>query len=61
MQQLITDITIFALLMVVLTAFLGSIVNGIGNTFFSRGKSTEFTDASNAAQANWKSIGGTGK
>ncbi|MFE8696377.1 hypothetical protein ACFYKT_08410 [Cytobacillus sp. FJAT-53684] len=57
----ITDLIIVALLIVGLTATIGVITNGIGNSLFGGKKRTEFVDQSAKVQVGWKAVGGKRK
>jgi large-conductance mechanosensitive channel len=61
MAGYILDLAIVTVLTVGLTAVMGSILDGIGETVFSRGKKTEFVDQADKVIAGWKSVGGKQK
>jgi hypothetical protein len=58
MFEYITDLTIVALLIIGLTAFMGVITNGIGEKVFGGKKKSEFVDKSASVQTGWKYVGG---
>jgi len=57
----ITDLTIVAILVVGITAFLGVITNGIGEKLFGGKKKSEFVQESAKYQTGWKAVGGNKK
>jgi hypothetical protein len=57
----ITDLTIVAILVVGITAFLGVITNGIGENLFGGKKKSEFVQESEKYQTGWKAVGGNKK
>ena len=57
----ITDLTIVTLLIVGITALMGTITNGIGEKVFGGKRRTEFVDESAKYQTGWKSVGGKKK
>lgn len=61
MGALVMDITLFAVTIVVLSAFLAVIVQKIGVTIFGRGKQDEFIGKSKFYQSNWNGVGGKAK
>jgi hypothetical protein len=54
----IIEFTVFALLIIGLTAFLGPITNGIGEKLFSRKDVNYFVDKSAGTQTGWRDVGG---
>jgi hypothetical protein len=61
MFEYITDLTIVALLIIGLTAFMGAIFNGIGEKVFGGKTKSEFVDKSASVQTGWKYVGGSKK
>lgn len=57
----ITDLTIVTLLIVGITALMGTITNGIGEKVFGGKHRTEFVDESAKYQTGWKAVGGKKK
>lgn len=58
MFEYITDLTLVALLIIGLTAFMGGITNGIGEKLFGGKNKSEFVDKSASVQTGWKYVGG---
>jgi hypothetical protein len=58
MGEYIADFTMVALLVIGMTAFMGSVTNGIGIKLFSRKQKDQFVDQSAKVQTGWKSVGG---
>jgi hypothetical protein len=56
-----TDLVIVTVLTVGLTAIMGSILNGVGETIFGGRKKAEFVDQADKYIAGWKSVGGKKK
>lgn len=54
----LTDLTIVALLVIGLTAFLGVFTNGIGERLFGGKNKSEFVDQSAKVQTGWNNVGG---
>ncbi|MFZ7944597.1 MULTISPECIES: hypothetical protein [Bacillaceae] len=57
----IADLTIVALLIIGITAFMGVITNGIGEKVFGGKRRSEFVDESAKYQVGWKTVGGNRK
>lgn len=57
----ITDLTIVALLIIGITAFMGVISNGLGEKVFGGKRKSEFVDKSASIQTGWKTVGGKRK
>ncbi|EKN65418.1 hypothetical protein BABA_20631 [Neobacillus bataviensis LMG 21833] len=58
MMGYIADLSMVALLIIGLTAFMGVISNGIGEKIFGGKHRTEFTDESAKYRTGWKAVGG---
>ncbi|PLS02924.1 hypothetical protein [Neobacillus cucumis] len=58
MGAYITDLTMVAILIIGITAFMGVITNGIGEKIFGGKKRTQFTSESAKYQTGWKAVGG---
>ncbi len=58
MGEYIADFTMVTLVVIGITALMGSITNGIGIKFFSRKQKGQFVDQSAKVQTGWKSVGG---
>ena len=58
MSGYIIDLTVVALLVVGLTALMGTIMNGIGEKVFGGRNRSEFVDECAKYQTGWKSVGG---
>jgi hypothetical protein len=52
------DLTVVALLVIGLTAFMGAITNGIGEKLFGGKDKSYFVDKSASFQSGWKAVGG---
>ncbi|MBO0962893.1 hypothetical protein J1P26_24785 [Neobacillus sp. MM2021_6] len=61
MMAYIADLTMVALLIIGLTAFMGGISNGIGEKIFGGKRRTEFTDEGAKYRTGWKTVGGNRK
>ncbi|MBS4212139.1 MULTISPECIES: hypothetical protein [Neobacillus] len=61
MAGYITDLTVVALLVIGITAFMGVITNGIGEKVFGGKRRSEFVDQSARFQTGWKTVGGKKK
>ena len=61
MMAYIADLTMVALLIIGITAFMGVISNGIGEKIFGGKRRTEFTDESAKYRTGWKAVGGNRK
>ncbi|MCH6265188.1 MULTISPECIES: hypothetical protein [Neobacillus] len=61
MAGYITDLTVVALLVIGITAFMGVITNGIGEKVFGGKRRSEFVDQSARFQTGWKTVGGKRK
>jgi hypothetical protein len=59
--EYITDLTIVALVIIGLTAFMGVIPNTIGQIVFGGKNKSEFVDKSASVQTGWKHVGGRKK
>ncbi|RSK26480.1 hypothetical protein EJF36_06180 [Bacillus sp. HMF5848] len=58
MLEYFFDFTIFAVIVIGITATMGVIACGIGEKFFSGKTGTESFDHSAGIQNNWKMVGG---
>lgn len=58
MASYFLDVGIVAGLIIVLTAIVGVLVNGIGNLLFGGSKRSIHVDQSNKIQENWRQVGG---
>lgn len=54
----ITDLAIVAVLIIVITALMGVILNGIGTKIFGGKNRNLFVDKSESMQTGWKNVGG---
>lgn len=61
MAGYIIDLAIVTVLSVGLTAVMGSILNGVGESIFGGRKKSEFVDQADRVIAGWKSVGGKQK
>jgi hypothetical protein len=61
MIEYFIEFTVFALLVIGLTAFLGPITNGIGEKLFSRKDVNYFVKQSAKTQTGWRPVGGRKK
>lgn len=61
MIEYIIDFAIVALLIISITALMGTITNGIGSVLFSGKNRSEFVDQSAKFQVGWKQVGGKKK
>jgi hypothetical protein len=61
MAGYIIDLAIVTVLTVGLTAVMGSILNGLGESIFGGRKKTEFVDQADKVIAGWNSVGGKQK
>lgn len=57
----LTDLIIVTVIVVGLTALMGTILNGIGEFVFGGRKKAEFVDKSESIQTGWKMVGGNPK
>jgi hypothetical protein len=57
----IFDLTVVALLIIGLTATIGVLTNGIGNSLFGGKTRSEYVDQSKKVQVGWKTVGGKRK
>ncbi|MDR7076618.1 hypothetical protein J2Y03_001621 [Neobacillus niacini] len=57
----IADLSMVAILIIGITALMGVITNGFGETVFGGKKRSEFVDQSARFQTRWKSVGGNKK
>lgn len=57
----IADLTIVALLVIGITAFMGVITNSIGEKIFSGKHRSEFVEETAKYQTGWKNVGGKKK
>jgi hypothetical protein len=53
-----TDLALVSVLVIGITALMGSITNGIGTIFFGGKKKSEYVDQNKKIQAGWKQVGG---
>ncbi|UQD51420.1 hypothetical protein C0971_04845 [Bacillus methanolicus] len=58
MVGFLTDFTMFALLVIGITAIMGVFTNGIGEKLFGGKRKSEFVDQSLRVQNGWKTVGG---
>lgn len=58
MAGYLADLTIVAVLIIGLTAFMGVMTNGLGKKLFGGKKINKFVDQSAKFQIGWKSVGG---
>jgi hypothetical protein len=58
MFEYIADLTIVALLIIGITAFMGVIFNSIGEKVFGGKTKSEFVEKSASVQTGWKLVGG---
>ncbi|AIE59348.1 hypothetical protein [Bacillus methanolicus] len=58
MVGFLTDFTMFALLVIGITAIMGVFTNGIGEKLFGVKRKSEFVDQSLRVQNGWKTVGG---
>lgn len=61
MAGYITDFVIVSVLVIGITALMGSILAGIGEKFFGGKKKSEFKDQNKKIQEGWKQVGGKKK
>jgi hypothetical protein len=61
MAGYITDLTIVALVVIGLTALMGTIANTIGEKVFGGKEKSKFVDKSDSMQTGWKLVGGKKK
>lgn len=61
MLAYIIDLTIVALLIIVITALMGVITNSFGEKVFGGKRRGEFVDESAKYQTGWKTVGGNKK
>lgn len=61
MAGYLTDLIIVTVIVVGLTALMGTILNTIGETVFGGRKKHEFVSQSERYQTGWKMVGGTKK
>jgi hypothetical protein len=61
MAGYIADLSMVALLIIGITAFMGVITNGFGEKVFGGKNRSEFVDQSARFQTRWKSVGGKKK
>lgn len=61
MLAYITDLTIVALLIIGITAFMGVITNGIGEKLFGGKNHSEYVNHGADVQTGWKLVGGKKK
>jgi hypothetical protein len=59
--EYIMDLTIVALVIIGLTAFMGVIPNSIGLKLFGGKTKNEYVEKSNSVQSGWKQVGGNKK
>ncbi|MHC0036692.1 hypothetical protein [Pseudoneobacillus sp. C159] len=59
--EYIIDLTIVALLIIGITAFMGVIPNSIGLKLFGGKTKNEFVEKSASVQSGWKQVGGNKK
>ena len=57
----IADLSMVAILIIGITAFMGVITNGFGENVFGGKKRSEFVDQSAKYQTRWRSVGGNKK
>lgn len=57
----IADLSMVAILIIGITAFMGVMTNGLGENVFGGKKRSEFVDQSARFQTGWKSVGGKKK
>lgn len=61
MTNYIIDLSIVALGIIGITAFMGSIANGIGEKIFGGKRRSKFVNESAKYQTGWKQVGGNQK
>jgi hypothetical protein len=54
----IFDLTVVSLLVIGITAFMGTMANSIGEKVFGGKQKSEFVDKSSRMQTGWKTVGG---
>ncbi|MFD1017863.1 hypothetical protein [Thalassobacillus hwangdonensis] len=61
MGTFVLDMALIGGGIIVLTAFIAVIVNGIGTKWFSKGEKDEFLEKSRSYQTTWRKVGGNKK